>query len=58
MRIRVFTLFGPYIADKLEDVYFGSQLAGFRAVVVESNLPGWRVGEIVEVGTLTAYEYL
>lgn len=58
MRILVTNLFGFYEAEKLDNIYFGSTVAGFRARVLKSNLPGWRVGQIVECGTLTKYKIL
>ena len=55
MKILITNIYGSFVAEKLENIYFGADVAGFRARVVDSNLTGWRNGEIIECGTLTKY---
>ena len=55
MLIEITNLFGSFKAEIIENLYMGSDWAGFRAIVVDSNLSGWPNGEIIEQGTLTVF---
>jgi len=55
MLIEITNLFGSFKAMIIENLYMGADWAGFRAIVVDSNLPGWPNGEIIEQGTLTNF---
>ena len=58
MRILITNLFGSFEAKIIEYLHMGKDVAGFRAVVVDSKLNGWRNGETIECGTLTKYRKL
>lgn len=58
MRIMITNLFGSFTAEIIDWLYFGNDVAGFTARVVESSLDGWRNGEIIECGTLTEYRVI